>query len=133
VIPPLNEEGLLPPGLHLASLEEVAERFGQASELRRVQMESLQWLLDASRRAGVQQFVINGSFVTDVVEPNDVDCVLRIGPDFPSDADAETELLAGFPFLEIQLVQDHAFRVLVESFFATDRYHRPKGMIEVAL
>jgi len=49
------------------------------------------------------------------------------------DADAEAELLAGFPFLEIQLVQDLAFRVLVESFFATDRHHRPKGMIEVAL
>ena len=49
------------------------------------------------------------------------------------DADNEAELLAGFPFLEIQIVQDRAFRMLVESFFATDRHHRPKGMIEVAL
>jgi hypothetical protein len=96
-------------------------------------MESIQWLHDAAQRAGVEKFVINGSFVTDVDEPNDADCVLLIGPSFPSDVDAEAELLAGFPFLEIQLVQEHAFRVLVESFFATDRYNRSKGMIEVTL
>jgi len=133
VIPPLNELGLLPPGLHPASLEEVAERFGRATELRRVQMHSIQWLHDAALRAGVERFVINGSFVTDVDEPNDVDCVLLIGPSFPSDVAAEAELLAGFPFLEIQLAREHAFRVLVESFFATDRYNRSKGMIEVIL
>ena len=71
--------------------------------------------------------VINGSFVTEVLEPNDVDCVMLIGPNFPSDTAAQSAPLAGFPFLEIQLVQDPAFRVLVESFFATDRYLRPKG------
>jgi hypothetical protein len=77
--------------------------------------------------------VINGSFVTEVLEPNDVDCALSIGPTFPANSDAESGLVAGFPFLKIQLVQGLAFRVLVESFFATDRYHRPKGMIEVLL
>ena len=69
--------------------------------------------------------------MTDVLEPNDVDCVLLIGDSFPADRDAEAELLAGFLFLEVQLVQDDAFRILVESFFATDRFHRPEGMIEV--
>jgi hypothetical protein len=77
--------------------------------------------------------VINGSFLTEVLEPNDVDCALMIGPDFPSDADAESELLAGFPFLEVQMVREIAFRVLIESFFATDRFHRPKGTVEVML
>jgi hypothetical protein len=45
------------------------------SELRRVQMGSIRWVWDAASRAGVERFVINGSFVTDVPEPNDVDCV----------------------------------------------------------
>ena len=96
-------------------------------------MESLRWLNAAARNAGVERFVINGSFVTDVREPNYVDCVLLVGESFPADTDAEAELLAGFPFLEVQLAQDDAFRILVESFFATDRFHRPKGMIEVIL
>jgi hypothetical protein len=133
LIPPFDDDGFLPPGLHPASLQEVAERFGQVSELRRVQMESIGWMHDAAKRAGALRLVINGSFVTEVDEPNDVDCAVLIGPDFPSDVDAEAELTAGFPFLELQLVQNPAFGILIESFFATDRYHRPKGMIEVLL
>jgi hypothetical protein len=47
MIPPFNEHGYLPPGIHPATLDEIAERFGQESELRRDQMESLRWLVDA--------------------------------------------------------------------------------------
>ena len=77
--------------------------------------------------------MINGSFVTDVPEPNDVDCVLLFGSDFPRDAEAEQELLNGLPFLEIQLVRQERFTMLVERFFATDRKWVPKGMVEVIL
>ena len=31
---------------------------------------------EIAKRAGVQRLIINGSFVTAIVEPNDVDCVL---------------------------------------------------------
>jgi hypothetical protein len=64
MIPEFNENGYLPPGIHPATLEEVAARFGQGSEVRQAQMESLRWLLDLARRAGVQRFIVNGSFVT---------------------------------------------------------------------
>ena len=75
MIPPFNDDGYLPTGIHGATLEEVAQRFGQGSELRRIQMESVRWLVDLARRAKVLRIVVNGSFVTDVAEPNDVDCV----------------------------------------------------------
>jgi hypothetical protein len=52
----------------------------------------------------VQRIVVNGSFVTEKLEPNDVDCVLLIGPDFPHDAAAEVELLAGLPIINMELV-----------------------------
>ena len=61
-------------------------------------MESLRWLVELADRAGVDRLVINGSSVTDVLESNEVDCVLLIGADFPRDTAAETELLAGLPF-----------------------------------
>ena len=60
----------MPPGTHLATLEEVAARFGQESELRQTQLESLHWLVARARRAGIQQLVVNDSFVTDKWEPN---------------------------------------------------------------
>ena len=127
MIPVFDEHGYLPLG---ADLSEVAERFGRQSELRLVQMESLSWLVDTARRAGVARMVLNGSFVTDILEPNDVDCILLAGSDFPRDANAERELLTGWPFLEIQLVSQEVFDYLAHTFFATDRDGIPKGLVE---
>jgi hypothetical protein len=79
----------------------------------------------------VRRIVVNGSFVTDKLEPNDVDCVLLIGPDFPNDTAAEAELLAGLPFINMELVDPRAFQQFTERTFATDRNLVPKGMVEV--
>ncbi|MFO0810325.1 MAG: hypothetical protein U0746_17010 [Gemmataceae bacterium] len=132
MIPPFNDDGYLPPGIHPATVEEIAERFGRESELRQAQMDCLRWLVDSARRAGVQRIVVNGSFTTDKLEPNDVDCVLLIGLDFPRDADAEAELLAGLPFINMELVDAGGFRQFTERTFATDRNWVPKGMVEVS-
>jgi hypothetical protein len=133
MIPHYNDDGYLPPGIHPATLEEIAARFGPESELRQVQMESLRWLIDLAQRAGVKRIVVNGSFVTDKLEPNDVDCVVLIEPDFPRDADAEAELLAGLPFINLELVDAEGFQQFTERTFATDRNLVLKGMVEVIL
>ena len=133
MIPAFDENGYLPSGIHPATLGEIKDRFGSESELRRVQMESLHWLVDLARRAGVVRLVINGSFTTEIFEPNDVDCVLLIEAGFPRDKAAEAELVGGVPFLEINLVNQADFEVLVEKFFATDRHLVDKGMVEVIL
>lgn len=133
MLPDLNDYGVLPAGIHVGDLEEIAVRFGQQSEIRRVQMESLRWLIDLARKAGMQRLIINGSFVTDALEPNDVDCVLLIGSGKAADCTSRAELESGLPFLDIHLLLDDEFGVLVDAFFATDRYGRPKGVVEVIL
>lgn len=104
MIPEFNHDGYLPSGIHPATLQEIAARFGHESELRRVQTESLGWLVDLARRAGVRRLVINGSFVTDALEPNDVDCALLIDADFPRDVAAEAQLRDGLPFIDMEVV-----------------------------
>jgi len=131
VIPAFNESGVLPPGVHPATLGEVEARLGRQSELRRVQMESVRWMVELAVRAGVRRIILNGSFVTDIMEPNDVDCVLLIGVGLSRDPAAENELLQGLPFLEIALVGQEDFDELVSVTFASDRFEAPKGMIEV--
>jgi hypothetical protein len=84
VIPKFNDVGYLPPGIHLASLDDIATRFGEESELRRAQMDSVRWLVELAKRAGILRVILNGSFVTDVFEPNDVDCALLLSTRFPS-------------------------------------------------
>ena len=131
MVPEFNNDGYLPQGIHRATVEEIQSRFGRGSELRRVQMDSLKWLIDLAWRAGVRRVVVNGSFVTDKLEPNDVDCVLLIGIGFPCDEAAETELLSGLPFINMELVDQDGFDQFTRVTFATDRDLTPKGMIEV--
>ena len=131
MIPDFGNDGYLPARLHPATREEIEERFGTEPELRRVQMQSIRWLLDLARRAGVERIVLNGSFVTDAYEPNDVDCALLIVEDFPRDADAAKALADGLPFLDIALLEVEDFERVVGEFFASDRNLVPKGMVEI--
>ena len=131
MIPAFDADGLLPPGVHPATLAEIRDRFGGSSEIRRAQVESIGWMTDLAVRAGIARIVLNGSFVTNIIEPNDVDCVLLIGPGTSKDQAAEDELLQGLPFLDISLVGQKDFDYFVDRFFAADRMLRIKGMIEV--
>jgi hypothetical protein len=131
LIPAFNAEGFLPPGVHPATVDEIRARFGGPSEIRRAQMESIGWLIDLAARADVARIVLNGSFVTNIMEPNDVDCVLLVGPGPSKNAAAEDELLQGLPFLDISVVGQADFDYFVDRFFAVDRRLRMKGMIEV--
>jgi hypothetical protein len=133
MIPDFDDRGYLPVGVHPASLDEIETRFGRRSELRQVQMQSLRWLVELAKKAGVQRLVINGSFATDIAEPNDVDCVLLMDANFPRDPAAEDEIRSGLPFLQIDLVRRRAFDFMVSHVFATDREWLPKGMVEVIL
>jgi hypothetical protein len=131
MIPPFDELGRLPSGIHAASLDEIASRFGQMSEIRRVQMESVRWFVGLAVRAGAERIILNGSFVTDIMEPNDVDCVLLFRPGGHKDLVAIRELKAGLPFLDIAMAAPKRFDQYVQELFAADRHGVPKGMIEV--
>jgi hypothetical protein len=133
MIPDFDEHGYLPAGVHPASLAEIEARFGQQSEVRQVQMESLRWLVELARRAGVRRLIINGSFVTERLEPNDVDCVLLAEPGPSRDAAASHEILGGLPFLQVAVIGQDDFDFMVDTVFATDRKSTPKGVVEVRL
>ena len=133
MIPEFNDVGYLPPGMHLASLDEIAARFGQESEIRQAQMDSVRWLVDMAKKAGVQRLIINGSFVTDVFEPNDVDCALLLSADFPLDPAAAADLNEGLPFIDLHMAEAKEFAILVEQLYASDRDSVLKGVIEVVI
>lgn len=112
-------------------LDEVDARFGQLSELRRAQMDSIRWMVDLAERAGADRIILNGSFVTDIMEPNDVDCVLLFSERRRKNRNAFRELQTGLPFLDIALTEQSDFDDFVNEVFSADRFGVPKGMIEV--
>jgi hypothetical protein len=133
MIPDFNEHGYLPAGVYPVSLDEIEARFGRQSEVRQVQMESLRWLVELARKAGVRRLIINGSFVTERLEPNDVDCVLLVGKESARDKITEKDISTGLPFLEIALIGQEDFDYMVETVYASDRQWIPKGVVEVLL
>ena len=133
MIPPFDDNGNLPPGVHPATLEEVEERFGKETELRRVQMQSLRWLVEIARRAGAKKMLVKGSFISEVPEPNDVDCVLWLDPSIAKEESAMDELEQGLTFIQVYVVEMEGYNHFITEFFATDRNNVPKGMLEVAL
>ncbi|MCH8295254.1 hypothetical protein IH992_29575 [Candidatus Poribacteria bacterium] len=81
-IPALQENGGLPPGLYLASLDEIREKFGRTSQRRRVLFQRLQTFVALARHVGALRMFVNGSYVTAKTDPGDVDVVIWVGEKF---------------------------------------------------
>lgn len=73
LLPPFNEHGYLPPGKHRpSSWQEFVERFG-TTEKRHQLLAGMKKALLNLQQAGCQKAYIDGSFVTEKLEPSDYD------------------------------------------------------------
>lgn len=80
-IPPLEPTGLLPPGIHDATLDEIQGMFGSANDTRTAIMAGLSELVVLVRAAIViRELYIDGSFITSKAVPGDVDVVAMFQP-----------------------------------------------------
>ena len=82
MLPPFNERGDLPPGIHAAGWSELAERFGGGT-VRQARLRTLRHLHVLAAATGhLERFLVFGSFVTAKPQPADVDVVLVMDDDF---------------------------------------------------
>jgi hypothetical protein len=80
-IPELNDNGLLPPGVHTCTLDEVKGRFGSfRGSDKRTRLFATLLELVAELRSGdlFAAVILDGSFVTGAVAPNDIDLILAL-------------------------------------------------------
>ncbi len=134
MLPPFDDFGNLPAGIHSCTIEELVSRFGTGSEERETEINELLNFIDAAKKAGVQRLMVNGSFVTGRLAPNDVDVVILPGLDYPRQSrELESNELI-WPFLQIIVAADDAdFESWAVKQFSTDRRRRAKGVVEVIL
>ena len=146
-IPSLNAEGFLPVGVFDCTLEEVRARFGsfQGSDQRPRLFGRLAELFLAMQRSGLfEALLLDGSFVTAKLAPNDIDlvAVLLSGHDFERDlAMSEYALVSrsmlrrrfGFDVV-ISEPDSHLYKTYVE-FFSRVRENPDarKGMLRLRL
>lgn len=78
-IPPLNEHGYLPEGVHDCTFEEAAARFGgfQRSDRRpQLWVRFMEFVREVQASGLVEAIIVDGSFVTAEPLPNDIDLVV---------------------------------------------------------
>jgi hypothetical protein len=134
MLPPFNEHGYLPPGIHPCHLDEVVARFGSGSSERVVEAKELVSFVAWARSAGVRRLILNGSFVTAKAAPNDVDVVILPGPGYPRDQRSAGSEETLWPFLQVFVAADEAdLEAWALRDFGTDRQQRKKRVVEVVL
>jgi hypothetical protein len=134
LLPSFNELGYLPGGIHPCDLEEVIARFGIGSPEREVETQELVDFVAWARRAGIERLIVNGSFVTAKIAPNDIDIVVLPGVDYPMDELPYSQQEARWPFLQIFVAFDEAdLNSWSLRDFGTDRNRIVKGVVEVKL
>jgi hypothetical protein len=142
VIPDLDPAtGNLPAGEHVATWQELVDRYGYTSWRRRL-LDGLLEALQLLRTAGCGRVYVDGSFVTAKERPGDFDaCWEAEGVDFELvderlltfDKGRATQKAA---FLGELFVADYAADPqgrLFRDFFQTDRDGRRKGIVVVEL
>ena len=141
MIPELTGEGMLPPGRHEATVEEIRRRFGSGNLVRSRLMKGLDAVLRMARKVGADLLYLDGSFVTDKKEPGDWDAVLLL----PAGAriwSKEAIALADRPDVrkrydgDLFTVSEEDTEVLahyVEGVFVHDRNGRAKGLVVLRL
>lgn len=134
MLPPLNEFGYLPPGIHHCTIEELTARFGVGSPEREIETQELLDFVAWARKAGIQRVIVNGSYVSAKEAPNDIDIVALPGPEYPHGERAFSQLTSQWPFLQVFIAVD---QVDLEDWalkdFGTDRNRLEKGVVEVQL
>jgi hypothetical protein len=142
VIPPFDDRGNLPPGIHEADWDELEATFGGSARRTRL-LSGLREALLALRSAGCRTAYIDGSFATAKEEPGDFDgCWDTEGVvgslldpvllDFAHPRKAQKEKFGGELFLA-QAVADPRSGAQFLDFFQRDRDGNPKGIVKIDL
>ena len=117
MLPPFNEHGDLPPGVHVAGWAEIAERFAQGRRRIRA-IATLRRLHELAARTGsLSRFYVFGSFVSAEPEPRDVDVVLIMAADFRLE-DCNEETVALFSHATAQARYDASIFWIREGTYA---------------
>jgi hypothetical protein len=89
-IPGFNQLGLLPEGTHDCTFQETERRFGtfQGSDRRNQLWARFKEFFDQAKATGlIQELLLDGSFVTSELQPNDIDLVVVVSREHDFGAD----------------------------------------------
>jgi hypothetical protein len=141
-IPLLQEDGLLLPGLYLAEMNEIEERFGKSTPRWKELFKRLRMFVELAQYCGALRMFVNGSFVTAKPEPSDVDVVIWVGARYIELLDNDDESAKRLKKMFDTRVPKDALQAIDEQdwegwvwFFSGLRENptKQKGLVEIEL
>jgi hypothetical protein len=143
-LPALNSEGALPPGIHLALLNEVIALFGSGTTARQEVTQRLEEVHRLAVLTGhLKRLFVWGSYVTDKLSPHDVDVMLVMSAGFAVESSMpETHIIFDGERAEKELgatvlwVREDLPSFLLDAFldqWQIGRDGRRRGIVEVIL
>jgi hypothetical protein len=142
MIPPFRLDGYLPQGVARASEAEVTFRFGSSTQRRRRLVLRLRRWTQLARDIRARRLMIDGSFVTQKADPNDIDAVILLPRDFEQQIERgivaalelEQMLLTRYPEEIFGAEDDADWNDWLEFFSRTrEADGRRKGIVEIEL
>jgi hypothetical protein len=142
MIPDFNYRGELPPGIYIATLKEIEDKF-VFNRSRKELFEGLKLALKNLSKAGVPKVYIDGSFVTKKPIPNDIDGCWDIDEDVDpskldpvfldfSDRRKAMKEKYGVDFFIANTIELGSGKPFV-AFFQLNRDGLPRGILSVEL
>jgi hypothetical protein len=144
MLPPFDETGDLPPGLHPVTWDEFRARFCRFVQSdRRLQLcrQLEQLVVDARASEIVKKILVGGSMVRATAEPNDFDCIIvlhaetryeTLRPDQLQIADARIARSRYMGDIFIAREGQNTLSLYID-FFSRNRDGKIIGMVEVTL
>jgi hypothetical protein len=141
-IPEARSDGYLPEGVHEGSEPEVKARFGAANVRRMYLWSRVARWIELGRKTGASRLLIDGSFVTAVDNPADVDAVVLLSDKFHRDFFYGTEeavelygMLVNKEPEELFAAEDEPTWLTWIEFFSRVRDNPSvrKGLVEIKL
>lgn len=141
MIPEFNSDGLLPSGIHWASIDEIKNQMCFSVKRKKL-VQGLEAALISLKSAGCSKVYIDGSFVTSKIEPNDIDACWEIQNVDPTKLDpillvftnkrALQKAKYGCEFFPSNAVAEPPNTTYLD-FFQKTKDNAPKGIIGINL
>ena len=80
-IPDFNDDGVLPKGIHVCTLEEMRKRFCSIDnkEIRCTLFKKLEKYIEELKKYSIPcELIVDGSFITNKEEPSDIDLLIAV-------------------------------------------------------
>lgn len=133
MIPPLQPNGTLPPGIYSTTIAEIEAAYPPVNEQRAILNESLKQAIELLRTLDPALVIfVDGSYVTAKAEPNDVDMLIVSGRFTERHLIAYLDQVCPVEAVSLDINVEPLMSNRIIDLFTVTRTGRAKGILQIS-